>query len=195
MYKLFLSGNARSGKDTFCNLVSERLSELGFLCRRVSFADQLKNELYEFCMENLKISPFTENSDDKNIIRPILISYGMAKRKQTNGRYWLDKVEKTISELEKFNLIDVVIVTDVRFNESGNDEASFAKENGDLVYIERVDDDGNLIQPASHEEKIFNPQIEAKADYVVTWGKDVDSKLLVDEFINSVILLKLPKEQ
>lgn len=191
MYNIFLSGNARSGKDTFCNIILDKLSRRGFLCRRVSFADALKEELYDFCLSNLGISPFTENERDKFIIRPILIAYGMAKRALSNNTYWLDKVKTKIDDLDKFKLVDVSIITDTRFDEDENDEVAFAKKAGDLVYIERFLEDGTVVPPVSAEEKKYNKKIAEKADYIISWGFGIDMNEVVDDFIESVVIEKI----
>lgn len=193
MINIFLSGNARSGKDYFCELLSEKLTDMGYICRRLSFADELKAEVHDFLINSTGISPFTDDDSKKSIIRPFLIGYGTTKRLQTNGKYWLDKVKNKITDLESFGLIDVVIVTDVRFDESESDETEFARKNGMLLYIERVTDDGLIVPPASHGEAQNNPKIKEKAFKNILWGSGIDAKKVVSDFVEECISDKLHK--
>ena len=89
-----ISGLARCGKDTFFNLFKSNFQEED--CLRIAFADELKKELNTFLVKNFRISAYTENNQQKEIIRPIMVSYGLAKREISKGKYWINKVKKQI---------------------------------------------------------------------------------------------------
>ena len=84
-----IGGNARSGKDTLGRNLVYILKEYGIKAKTYSFADQLKQETDEFLKKTLGISAFTENDDEKNIIRPFLVFWGTEIRRKmddlTNG--------------------------------------------------------------------------------------------------------------
>ncbi len=109
-YYVAITGNARTGKDSLGAYFVKRLADLGIKAQTFSFAYELKMDLNEALFANLGISAFTENAKEKEIIRPILIAYGMAAR-QINPRFWIEKLKKHVRN----SPTQVVIVTDVRF--------------------------------------------------------------------------------
>lgn len=153
-----LCGLARSGKDTFFRFC-ESLNFNQNPSIRLAFADQLKFELDDFLLKNFKISAFTENSFEKEIIRPTLVGYGMSKRKSSNGMYWVKKLETEIIKKEKTHNC---FITDVRFP---NEVDEIKKWGGICIHIERF---GN--PPANDEEKNEDPFVKAKSDFHFKWN-------------------------
>lgn len=147
--KIFgISGFASSGKDTFFTESAEYLQSKGKICRRLSFADELKSEVFNFCMDHYGISPFTNNREEKELIRTLLISHGTIKRSQSNGTYWIDKLK---ANLLNVSFADYVFITDVRFKEFEYDESDFIKSiGGKLIYLSRSDRD---IKPVGAEDE------------------------------------------
>ena len=93
-----LSGVARAGKDTFAGILASKLQQAGKSVRRVALAEPLKYQVDDFLVKNLGITAFTPVTEQKTLIRPMLVWYGDAQRKLTNGRYWIDLAKKTIEE-------------------------------------------------------------------------------------------------
>jgi hypothetical protein len=62
----------------------------------------------------------------------MLVWYGDAQRKRTNGRYWIDFAKKAIEESN----YDYYIITDVRYDTYEKDELHFLKKevNG-IIYV------------------------------------------------------------
>ena len=183
-----IGGVARSGKDTFDGILAIKLQQAGKTVRRVSFAEPLKTQVDEFLIKYIGITAFTPNTEEKTLIRPMLVWYGDAQRKRTNGRYWIDLAKKTIEETN----YDYYIITDVRYSAYEKDELHFLKNemNGKLCHVSKYiwkstnnsvsDIDYNLatsefahykefVQPANDHENINDPKIKAAADYIIEW--------------------------
>ena len=177
-----LSGLARCGKDSFFNFSKELFDEKYIKCKRLAFADELKKELDSFLQDNFRISSFTESTEEKEIIRPIMVSYGMAKRQLSNGLYWIAKIEKQLNILKdecKYHFI-----TDVRFP---NEIQKIKDMNGISIHITR---DSNL--PPNEEEALNDPIVKKLSDYNFYWENfdNVASKkpkLLVEQFLKKIL--------
>jgi hypothetical protein len=107
-----VGGFARSGKDTFVKIARKILKEHGYSSIKLAFADALKEEIDPFLVQNYGISAWTDDTEQKKIIRPFLVAHGCGKRQQTNGRYWVEKIDK---EIEGIFCEDVVFISDCRF--------------------------------------------------------------------------------
>lgn len=178
-----IGGVARSGKDTFAGILTLKLQQAGKTVRRVSFAEPLKAQVDEFLVKNLGITAFTPNTDEKNIIRPMLVWYGDAQRKRTNGRYWIDLAKKIIDDTN----YDFYIITDVRYSAYEKDELHFIKNemNGTLCHVSKYNkyyEFGanayvkEFVNPANDHEKENDPKIKYAADYAVEWPHISDLK-------------------
>ncbi len=178
MKKLLIgvSGYARSGKDTLTGNVIRFLETKGIRARQFSFANYLKQDLRDLCLSKFNIDSFTENTEEKTLIRPILISYGETARNISKGTYWWKLVKSEVDNAFKNNEIDVAIVSDCRFYEyEGQDEIDFIKSyNETSNYPFKVD---NLLvtvkqrgcKPAHISEAKNTPKIEAASDNVISW--------------------------
>lgn len=160
------SGYARCGKDTLASNIDEYFTKLNFRVKKYSFAYQLKLDLRDFVMDKMNIDTFTEIKKEKDIIRPILISYGNAMRLLTNGTFWWKKIENKINNDINENLFDIAIITDGRFSEYEKDELSFIRnyKNNLLLYIEQ---DG--VGPAHESEASNLPKFRENADFILNW--------------------------
>ena len=70
-----LCGHARSGKDTFCELAKSFLSKKKVGAARAAFADQLKRDLDALCRNKIGCSAFTDEPEEKELIRPKLPTF------------------------------------------------------------------------------------------------------------------------
>ena len=86
-----VTGFARSGKDTFFKESSKLLSKAQ--CHRYAFADALKHESDDFLKKNVGISAFTD-AEDKELIRPFLVTYGTELRRKIDPIAGLKKLNK-----------------------------------------------------------------------------------------------------
>lgn len=168
MITLGISGVARSGKDFLGKLLCEYFEAAGLKADTFSFASELKKDLDGFLIEKFGISSFTENDTEKALIRPLLIAYGQAKRKQSNGTYWIGQAARAISDRSE---LDVAILTDVRFSENEYDEVEFIQEtmNGSVIHLTRIAQDGTEVLPNNLDEEKNNPKIKERADLLLSW--------------------------
>jgi hypothetical protein len=173
-----VSGFARSGKDTFCNRSAKYLNFYKNKVKIFSFADALKNELNELLLQNVGISAFTEKDEEKEIIRPLLVTYGTHLRRKLNENCWVDKIRSSV--MHHVNRGTFVFITDVRFL----NEAEWIKDsNGILFNIQR-----NGVSAANKEEseqfKLFKPLI----DYSIKWPTFGDKNInKCDDYILKLI--------
>ena len=140
-----VSGIAGAGKDLFCSLAQDYFHTLGTVKRKVfikSLAFALKEDVRGTCLELYGVDPTKANRKDKNKIRDSLVFYGDVMRKKTNGRYWVDKMDAECYLMEKAGAIgdnDIVMISDIRYNEFPKDEVPWVKneKNGVLVHIKK----------------------------------------------------------
>lgn len=159
---LGIAGVARSGKDTFYSFIPPSIK-----AKRLAFADALKEECDAFLKENVKISSFTTNVDEKEIIRPFLVTYGTHLRRKLNPFCWISKIEKKATMLIEEGVIPVV--TDVRYK---NEADWIHKMGGKLIHITRTKGDERstyIIPPSNIEEEENNPILMENADELLTW--------------------------
>lgn len=177
-----VSGVARAGKDTIANGLAKVIGEMNPSVKilRTSFAKKLRAELAEFILDKFSIDVFTEDPKEKEVIRPILIGYGQARRAQTNGRYWIDRVREEI-ETEK---PDLTIISDLRFADEKDDETYWLKENsGKLIHVSRYhiqNGKKKFTPPAGADEKRNDPKLKSFADYTICWQDSHDEKELAE---------------
>jgi len=112
-----VGGFARAGKDTFVKVARKILTENGYSSEKLAFADALKNEIGPFIKEFYGIDVWTDNTDEKTLIRPLLVAHGCQKRIQTAGKYWVDKVDEQIEKIISIRNTTkhVILISDCRF--------------------------------------------------------------------------------
>lgn len=114
-----MAGYARSGKDTFVKVASKILKKNGYTTSTLSFARGLKDDLDPWLKDKYGISAWTEDTVEKHLIRPFLVAHGCGKRIQTEGKYWIDKVEEQIQNgitcCQEVDEKHVFFISDVRF--------------------------------------------------------------------------------
>ena len=193
-----VSGLARAGKDTFVKVASKILKENGYTSEKFAFADTLKNELESFIRTYYGLNVWTDNTNEKNVIRPILVAHGCQKRMQTDGKYWIDSVDELIINSTK----DVIFISDCRFpNEIEwlHDRwdgwfVHLKKYSIDKRYYEQTDPDCTFYQGIS-ETKIYDKapnEEEAKNDPICE--KNADYKLELENIVEREHRLKSIKK-
>jgi dephospho-CoA kinase len=186
-----ISGVATSGKDTLCSLIARHLSSKNIKSQRLALADNLKNDLKDFICNKFDINILEASSQEKTLIRPIMVAYGKVRRTLSKGKHWTNMLDRDIEELT--NEKTVPIITDIRYMEYPEDEFFWLKSrNGILVHISRLDINGNLITPANLEEKENDIKIKEKADLKLIWETEDDTDSL---YYNHLNFLKTIYEQ
>jgi len=183
-----ISGVAGAGKDTFYDLLSERLP-----CKKYSLANELKKEVNQWTRMHYGIDSVDCSREEKEIIRPFLVFHGTTKRHASKGRHWINKLNDTLINDKRSGF---KIVTDIRYDEYENDEVSWLKNelNGILVHISQFEyqravaaemfndprelwipeeKNENLLRlfkaPVNSEEARNDPIIKEKSDFQIEW--------------------------
>ena len=166
---LGVAGVAGAGKDTFFKCLERQIQ-----IKRYSFADILKEEVKDECLDRFGIDPTNCSRSEKGQIRDYLVSYAKEKRESTDGRYFINKLYHKIKTEGDLN--SNICITDVRYADYPLDEVHFIKKEleGFLVYIKKhkfsldgcsvVDD-----PPANEEEERNNPRLLKSYDYIIDW--------------------------
>jgi hypothetical protein len=196
-----ISGLARSGKDCFATVATKILTEQYKLkVERHALAYELKDDLKDLIKKKTGIDAFTEKTEEKNVIRPLLVAYGDMMRKHTEGRYWTGKMESKIAKSKA----DVFIITDIRYDFYPEDECSWLRNKmvGKLVHVTRYKmgpapskrriTTSKPVKiydaPPNDHELLNNPKCKAKADYAFEWQDVSEEFPTMDDLKNSVYI-------
>ena len=209
-----IGGVAGSGKDFFFQLLKRCLeakkgdewleSKYVLKAHRYSLADSLIKEINEFTECKYGINSLSCSPEDKEKIRPLMLFHGLMMRSMSEGRYWIEQLEKKI---EKEMLEGFMCITDIRYDEHEKDEVHWIKKekNGILVHLRLLEKDkhGNYHPrpPANEFEKKFDSKIRKQADYTIDWDyvegpkEYVERKLCInyiDDFLNWLLNKNVP---
>jgi hypothetical protein len=172
-----LSGVAGSGKDTFFQIFKDLLSEYGIESKRYSLADSLKEEVSEWTKAHYGIDATSCSREEKEIIRSFLVFHGTQKRRRTEGRHWIEILDKKIRS-DNLSADTIVVVTDIRYDDYPKDEAFWLQEEvgGVLVHISLYEliprlnkDIKKFTEPANPEEERNDPKLINKTNYKIEW--------------------------
>lgn len=154
------------GKDTLAAL----LHAIDPRFRSYAFARPLKQDLALFFEQYFSIDIWNCSAAEKELVRPLLISYGMAQRAR-DPDYW---VKRTLSEVQH-GLADsfreiIPVITDVRF---ANEEQLMRKTfpHFKMIYVNRL----GAPSPTDEEEKHYRDLIPL-ADYRLDWGENSEAE-------------------
>jgi len=157
-----IAGASRSGKDTLCRSLIRILNEkYNVEAERRSIAgDLIKKNLRSIIMNSVGIDSFTENTEEKELIRPLLVEYGKLMRNNTKGRYFVENFEVVKEK--------TLIIPDIRYAEYLKDEIHWIRNevNGYLIFLEREN-----IKDANETEKINNKKLKIFSNCCIRWGK------------------------
>lgn len=151
-----------SGKD----LLYSRLRELSPLFHHFAFAYRLKEDLSDLVRHRFGWNIYDLNPHQKEIIRPILIAYGMAQR-MVDPLHWVKIVCSGIDRLTAQHPAVIPVITDVRFLNEVQFLRSQYGNRFKLIRLHRID----APEPTEEEKKHY-PEVEKMADLEVTWGGD-----------------------
>jgi ABC-type dipeptide/oligopeptide/nickel transport system ATPase component len=172
-----IAGASRSGKDTLCRSLIRILNEkYNIEAERKSIAgDLIKKNLRSIIMNSVGIDSFTENTEEKELIRPLLVEYGKLMRNNTKGRYFVENFEIVKEK--------TLIIPDIRYAEYLKDEIHWIRNevNGYLIFLEREN-----IKDANETEKINNKKLKILSNCCIRWGKldenDKSDRKIIDDY-------------
>jgi hypothetical protein len=170
-----IAGAARAGKDTLCRALIREFAKINIFANRKSIAgDTVKTDLHELIERKFKMDSFTEKTEEKEFMRPLLVEYGKMQRAKTQGRYFIEQFQPDQDSIN--------ILPDIRYVEYPKDEVYWLKNemNGFLIFIEREG-----IYDANDTEKVNNKIIRNMADHIVSWGSLDEQSSSHREKINS----------
>ena len=168
-----ISGVAGCGKNTLSTIIIKLLQRMGLPYRELAIANKLKQEVSSASRELYGINSSNCTRSEKETIRPFLVAHGVIKRKLSNGRHWVDMLNKELAA-DKIN-----IITDVRFNRYEKDEVYWLKNeiNGVLIHLSRyeeVNGKRSYFPPANEEERENDALVKREADFVLNWKSEED---------------------
>jgi len=170
---LGIAGLARCGKDSFFS----SLKKLNNSYVRQALADEVKRECGQVLYEGYKINIFNCSPEEKEFCRPVLVNYANLKRDETNGRHWIDLIEKKVQTLIEKSQIPVI--TDVRFK---NEAEWIHSLGGKVIHLKKYSlKDGQKIylSPPNKAEEENDPQVEAEADIHLEWIDNLSKENMV----------------
>jgi len=188
-----LCGVATCGKDFFFANLKSATKRKVF---RFAIADALKEEMYDFIKNTYNIDVFNCSPEEKTTIRPILVNHAEIRRKETNGRYWINKLTEKVKKVseDKKNL---AVITDIRFDEYEKDEVFWLKNelNGFLVHISKyfLNDKNEMqfVPPANLQESKNNPKLIDNADYIVEWQNGLTPEKAREYCSDALVTMRL----
>jgi uncharacterized short protein YbdD (DUF466 family) len=157
-----IAGNASVGKDTLCKyLIQEFKKTHDITAKRCSIAgDTIRKDLKSLVLKKSGINIENATPKEKELVRPIMVEYGRFMRNQTEGRYFIEEIEKK----KNFGANFIPIIPDIRYSEYQFDEAYWLlkERDGLLVFLERKG-----IKPANKFEELNNKKLKKVANMVI----------------------------
>jgi len=185
-----ISGVAGCGKNTLSSIIIKLLQRMGLPYRELSIANNLKQEISWVSRELYGINSSSCTREEKDTIRPLLVAHGVIKRELSNGRHWVEMLNKELAP-DKIN-----IITDIRFNKYEKDEVYWLKKeiNGVLIHLSRYDEikgERIFFPPANEEERKNDPLVKKESDFALNWKTEEDQ---TKKIISAARLLKWVKK-
>lgn len=194
MFKIAISGKAKSGKNTAAKIIESKLSEKlqrSINCATVAFADPMKHMIKTMCpnvsydvlfgsseLRNTPVNGMLDERGNPVTVRQLLIDLGSMARKY-NPNTWIDNFHHRFAHIKDQS--DLVILTDCRFQ----NEFDYLKSQGYyLVRIKRQTDTFILHESETQQDGIPDDQFNFVVDN--NGSKDelvVQIDRIVDEMI------------
>ena len=183
-----LGGIAKSGKDFFFTNLKKTTKRNVI---RFAIADELKKELFSLIKNTYNVDIFNCSAEDKEKIRPMLLSHGKIRRNESKGRHWINKISEKVKDAAKDEK-NIVVITDIRYDEFAEDEVDWVKKelNGFFVHISKYTEDKGVKVfglPPNEDEAINNPKLIEKADYLIQWPNNLGEQQ-AKKYCNEVLI-------
>jgi len=165
---LLITAPKRHGKNTFFDLLNEMYPGQ---FRAYAYADQLKSDLAPLVQDQFKVDIFAMEGLQKELIRPLLISYGEIWRER-DALHWVKIVDQKIKKDSAAKDFCAVTTDNRYFNEIQYFKEKFPKQCV-VVSIRLI----NGPEPSQAELKSL-PLIEPLIDCRIEWPRTQDANLL-----------------
>ena len=205
MFLVGVSGVARSGKNLFCDMVISELGKRGYSAKQFALANALKRDCENFLKTHCDLDVYTDNTHHKTLFREFLVWYGDLRRKQTNGRHWIETMNETLNRYTG----DIALVSDVRYATYPNDELGWVlyEHEGLLVHLRRyeksssavIEADGTFkfdyVQAPNEHERINDPRMREGAHFQLDWPTvdnpldNLETRSIVNDVVDEIVEL------
>lgn len=154
MKTILISGKSASGKDTFANILNQKLTEKNYKILVAHFADLVKFYAKQY---------YNWNGEKDESGRALLQKIGTTIMRNYNNRYWGDIIAQLIAGVSPYNDFDICLIPDWRFISEFEAIATYCNDII-TVRINRKDENGNhYINPSMTHEQIWH-QSEIELD-------------------------------
>lgn len=195
MFKIAISGKAKSGKNTAAKIIESSLSEklhAPIKCATVAFADPMKHMIKTMCpavpyevlfgsseLRNTIVDNMLDENSNPITVRKLLIELGSLARKY-NPNTWIDNYDYRFNHQIKGNF-DLVILTDCRFK----NEFEYLKSQD--YYIVRIKRKTDVV--ISHESETQQDGIaDDEFDFVIDNNLDKENlKNQIKQIVEKII--------
>lgn len=186
-----IAGYAGAGKDFLAKELKKELESLGYSVSIDHFAKTLKEECRNFCLDHFSIDPISCTREDKEKIRDILIGVAKTRRKITDGKYWVEKLDSRLPKNEN----EIILIPDTRHAFYKEDECQWIQEKnkGLVVHVSRYSESFNngiykrdFVKAPNDEEKFNDELVKKRADYCFSW-EDFKHEKSHEKYIHSLV--------
>lgn len=205
-----IAGVGRSGKDTLALALNRvlRSNDTWANPLKFSIAGELKLQLQNFILEQFGIDILSDECEesDKELVRGLMVEWGLIHRKRTEGRYLIELLQKDIEE--EYKIFDagttklIPIITDIRYDEYENDEVDWLQKElgGKLIHVKRKLGESEMGEPIFYppkndQEALNDPKLQEKADYHIEWedkrgeyADDFFDRVAIEALVNLKII-------
>lgn len=164
----------RVGKDTLCDRLIQNFKLSGIQSVKLSLAEPLKNSCKCIVMNEFGIDIHNCSDQEKELVRPLLVTVAAVHRTRTRGHYFVSKLLNKIVNSPSLNSLNAIFVSDLRFDEYGeSDELETLRNVGaKIIHLGLITPDGSSLKSNIESEIKNSPLIEKKADYPMFWFQE-----------------------
>ena len=186
-------------------MVISELGKRGYSAKQFALANALKRDCENFLKTHCDLDVHTDNTYQKTLFREFLVWYGDLRRKQTNGRHWIETMNETLNRYTG----DIALVSDVRYATYPNDELGWVlyEHEGLLVHLRRyeksssavIEADGavkiDYVKPPNEHERINDPKMREGAHFQLDCTTvdnpldNLETRSIVNEVVEEIIEL------
>ena len=186
----------RVGKDTLCDRLIQNFKLSGISSVKLSLAEPLKNSCKCIVMNEFGIDIHNCSDQEKELVRPLLVTVAAVHRSRTRGHYFVNKLLNKIANSPSLNSLAAIFVSDLRFDEYGeSDELETLKSVGaKIIHLGLVTPDGYYLKSNIESEIKNSPLIEKKADYPIFWFEEKGRSVGINNLFVKILARQLVKD-